>query len=139
MTRHEGIKIGEDIFIVRGESENIVRSISNPKDCTLTINGIFFEDKNGEPFSLMLNTMDLQDKYDLTIYYRDSLIASSGTIGDWLDAAHLPTFLGEEMPQRAQKWLAYKKQGIAWYDSSQDGAQIINQTFSGYDDTLKAQ
>lgn len=139
MTRHEGVKIGEEIYIVRGESENIVRSISNPKDCTLTINGIFFEDRNGDPFSLMLNTMTLQDRYDLTIYFRDSLIASSGTIGDWLDAAHLPTFLGEELPERAQKWLAYKKQGIAWYDSSQDGAQVINQTFSGYDDTLKAQ
>lgn len=83
--------------------------------------------------------MDLQDKYDLTIYYRDSLIASSGSLGDWLDAAHLPTFLGEEMPERAQKWLAYKKQGIAWYDSSQEGTQMINTTFNGYDDTIKAQ
>ena len=43
------------------------------------------------------------------------------------------------MPERAQKWLAYKKQGIAWYDSSQEGAQLINTTFNGYDDTLKAQ
>ena len=83
--------------------------------------------------------MDLQDKYDLTIYYRDSLIASSGSLGDWLDAAHLPTFLGEEMPERAQKWLAYKKQGIAWYDSSQEGTQLINTTFNGFDDTIKAQ
>ena len=60
-------------------------------------------------------------------------------MGDWLDAAHLPTFLGEEMPERAQKWLAYKKQGIAWYDSSQEGTQMLNTTFNGYDDTLKAQ
>ena len=43
------------------------------------------------------------------------------------------------MPERAQKWLAYKKQGIAWYDSSQEGAQIINTTFIGFDDTIKAQ
>lgn len=43
------------------------------------------------------------------------------------------------MPERAQKWLAYKKQGIAWYDSSQDGAQMINTAFNGYDDTVKAQ
>lgn len=84
-------------------SEYIVRSATNPKDCTLSVNGLFFSDKNGDPFSIVLNTMDLQDKYDLTIYYRDSLIASSGSLGDWLDAAHLPTFLGEEMPERAQK------------------------------------
>ena len=139
LVRHEGVKIGDEIYIPRGESEYIVRSATNPKDCTLSINGLFFSDKNGDPFSIVLNTMDLQDKYDLTIYYRDSLIASSGSLGDWLDAAHLPTFLGEEMPERAQKWLAYKKQGIAWYDSSQEGTQMINTTFNGYDDTIKAQ
>lgn len=82
LVRHEGVKIGEEIYICRGESENIVRSISNPKDCTLSINGIFFMDKNGAPFSIVVHTMDLQDRYDLCIYYRDSLIANSGTIGD---------------------------------------------------------
>lgn len=61
LTRHEGIKIGEEIYITRGESDNIVRSVSNPKDCSLTINGIFFSDKNGDPFSIVLHTMDLQD------------------------------------------------------------------------------
>ena len=139
LVRHEGIKIGEEVYIVRGESENVVRSVSNPKDCTLSINGIFFADKNGAPFSLIVNTMDLQDKYDLTIYYRDSLIANSGTVGDWVDVNHLPTFLGEELPERLQKWLAYKKQGMGLFDSSQEGAQLLNTTFNGFDDTLKAQ
>ena len=139
LTRHEGVKIGTEIYIVRGESKNITRSISNPNDCSLSINGIFFSDKNGDPFSILLSTMDLQDRYDLTIYYRDSLIASSGTIGDFLDAAHLPEFLGEEMPERVQKWLAYKKQGVAWIDSSMEGSQMINTAFNGYDDTIKAQ
>lgn len=83
--------------------------------------------------------MDLQDRYDLTIFYRDSLVASSGTVGDWLDAAHLPTFLGETFQERAMKWQAYKKHGYAWFDSSQEGAQVINTTFNGYDDTLKGQ
>jgi hypothetical protein len=43
---------------------------------------MFFADKNGQPFSLMLNTMELQDKYDLLIFCRDNLIASAGTVGD---------------------------------------------------------
>lgn len=61
LTRHEGVKIGSDIYIVRGESKNIIRSVSNPTDCTLTVNGLFFSDKNGDPFSIVLSTMDLQD------------------------------------------------------------------------------
>ena len=59
--RHEGVKIGEDIFICRGKAEHIVRTQSNPDYCTLTVNGMFFSDKNGQPFSLMLSTMALQD------------------------------------------------------------------------------
>jgi hypothetical protein len=43
---------------------------------------MFFNDKNGQPYSLMLATMNLQDQYDLMIYARDNLIASSGTVGD---------------------------------------------------------
>lgn len=139
LIRHEGVRIGEEIYIVRGESEDIVRSVSNPKDCSLTINGIFFSDKNGDPFSIVLHTMDLQDRYDLTIYYRDSLVASGGTLGDWVDVSHLPTFLGEELPERLQKWIAYKKQGVGLFDSSQEGIQIVNTTFNGFDDTIKAQ
>lgn len=61
MNRHEGVRIGEEVYITRGVSENIIRSRSNPKECTLSVNGLFFSDRNGNPFSLVLNTMDLQD------------------------------------------------------------------------------
>ena len=136
---HQGVKIGESIFITPGEAKYYIQSRSNPKDVSLTINGMFFNDKNGQPYSLMMATMDLQDRYDLLIYSRDNLIATSGTIGDWIDLAHIPTVLGVDMPERVMKWLAYKKNGIALYDSSQEGAQILNTTFNGFDDTVKAQ
>lgn len=139
MQRHEGVQIGTEIYIARGVNDNVPRSISNPKDCSLSINGIFLNDKNGQPFSMILSTADLQDKYDLLIYSRDNLIASSGTVGDWIDLAHLPTVLGVELPERIQKWIAYKKQGVALFDSSQEGANIVNTTFNGYNDTVKGE
>lgn len=138
LTRHEGVKIGSDIYITRGESENIVRSVNYPSKCRLSINGMFFLDTNGEPFSLMINTMPLQDKYDLLLYYRDNLIASSGTVGDWIDLANLPMVLGESTPERIQRWLAYKKNGVGLIDTSQEG-QPLNTIFNGFDDTVKAQ
>lgn len=61
LTRHEGVKIGEDIYITRGESKFIVRSADCPSKCRLSVNGMFFLDKNGDPYSLVINTMDLQD------------------------------------------------------------------------------
>ena len=136
---HEGVKIGSEVYITKGEPEYYVRSKSDSRSCSLNLNGLFFNDKNGQPFSLIQSTMELQDRYDLLMYYRDNLIATAGTIGDWIDAASLPSFLGVEMPERIQKWIAYKKNGVAWYDSSQDGANLINTTFNGYDDTIKAQ
>lgn len=136
---HYGVRIGNDIFITPGESKYYVQNRSNPKDVSLNINGMFFNDKNGQPYSLMLATMNLQDKYDLLLYCRDNLIATSGTVGDWIDIAHIPVALGVDMPERIMKWQAYKKNGLALYDSSQEGAQILNTTFNGFDDTVKAQ
>lgn len=137
LVRHEGVKIGDKIYITRGVVDSI-RSVSNPEQCTLSVNGMFFSDRNGEPFSLVLKTQNLQDKLDLLLYYRDNLIATSGTVGDWIDLAHVPHVLGVDLPERIEKWLAYKKNGLALFDSSQEGANIINTTFNGFDDTVKA-
>lgn len=84
---------------------------------------------------------NLQDKYDVLHFYRDSLLASSGTVGDWLDVSMLPQFLGTKLPERVQKWLEYKKKaGVALIDTSQDGIAFNNNTaFTGFDDTVKAQ
>ena len=138
-TRHEGVKIGPEIYITKGESEFIVRSKDDSNKCRLTVNGLFLLDKNGNPNSLIINTMPLQDRYDLLVFYRDNLIASSGTVGDWIDLAYVPQVLGAELPERLQKWLAYKKQGLGIIDSSQEGAQMMNTIFNGFDDTIKAQ
>lgn len=78
-------------------------------------------------------------KYDLLCFYRDNLIASSGTVGDWVDLAYVPQVLGVDLPERLQKWLAYKKQGLGIIDSSQEGGQSMNTIFNGYDDTVKSQ
>jgi hypothetical protein len=36
------------------------------------------------------------------------------------------------------KFVSYKKQGLAIYDSSQEGA-MLNTSFNGYDDTIRVQ
>ena len=137
--RHEGTKIGDEIYITKGKIEDVIRTKDAPNKCRLSLNGLFFLDKNGEPNSIILKTRDLQDRYDLLSFYKDNLIASSGTVGDWLDLAYVPQVLGVDLPERLQKWLAYKKQGLGLIDSSQEGAQMMNTIFNGYDDTVKAQ
>ena len=137
VNRYEGVRIGTSIYIPTGKAENVVRSMDNPKKCSLSVNGIFYSDRNGDPYSLILKTANLQDKNDILFFFRDNLISESGSSGDWLDIAHLPKFLGDDVQERLLKWKAYKKQGIALYDSSQEGLQMMNTTFAGYDDTIK--
>ncbi len=135
LERHCGTKIGSDIYIAEDKYKEEDRIYN---EGNINLNGMFFLDKNGSPFSIMLSTMELQDRYDLLLYYRDNLIASSGTVGDWIDIAHLPSVLGVKLPERLEKWIAYKKNGIALFDSSQEGADMLNTTFNGFDDTIKA-
>ena len=144
MKRYNTIRIGSDIFILRGEDKTAIRTQDNPNFCGLSVNGVYFLNRDNKPYSLILKCAHLQDRYDLLQYYRDVLIANSGTAGVIMDMSLLPNNLGVKWPERVQKWLAYKKSGIMWIDSTQEGRNDngnapMNTIFNGFDDTLKAQ
>lgn len=140
MNRYETVKISNSIYILRGKADNVIRSKDNPSYCTLSVNGIFYINRNAMPYSLVEACMHLQDKYDIITFFRDNVIANSGTAGDWLDLSTLPTLLGDDLAERIEKWIAYKKSGIAVIDTSQEGRAFnSNTTFAGFDDTIKAQ
>ena len=136
---YEGVRIGETIHILRGKSSRVVRSKDSPTHCTLNLNGLYFVNRNNEPYSLVAACSHLQDKYDLITFFRDNVIANSGTMGDWLDISMLPTAIGDDLTERIEKFIAYKKSGIALIDTSQEGRAFNNNTsFAGFDDTIKA-
>ena len=143
MQRYETVRIGESIYILKGKNENVMRSTDNPSQCSLSVNGVCFLNRGSDPYSLVLACSHLQDKYDILNFYRDSLIANSGTVGDFIDVSMLPKFLGSDVAERLQKYIAYKKAGIAPIDTSQEGRFAgqapINTIFNGYDDTVRVQ
>lgn len=132
-------KIGGDIYILKGRDDNAVRSVTSPEKVKLSVNGLRYKSRTGRPYSLMLATADLQDLYDYYQFMKSTLIAQSGTAGDWIDIAYIPNWLGTQPQEKLQKWLAYKKSGVAMLDSSQEGLPMSNATFQGYDDTVKLQ
>lgn len=144
MQRYETIRIGEDMYILKGRNDKVMRSKSNPTYCTLSVNGIYFLNRGIKPYSLVLACAHLQDQYDLLHFYRDNLIANSGTVGDWIDLTLIPEKLGVTLPERIVAWQALKKQGIGVLDSSQEGRlqsgqAPLNTIFNGFDNTVKAQ
>jgi hypothetical protein len=42
MKRYNTIRIGQDIYILRGEDKTAIRSKDNPNFCTLSVNGVYF-------------------------------------------------------------------------------------------------
>lgn len=142
--RYSTVRIGSEIYILKGKDEHVIRTKDAPNKATLTVNGVWFNNRDDEPFSMVQKCMVLQDRYDLLHFYRDNLIAQSGSVGDFINLPTLPSILGDDLSERLMKWKAYKKQGMALIDTSQDG-QIgtgqapLNQIFNGYDDTVKVQ
>lgn len=144
MQRYESVRIGEEIYILKGKNEKVFRTRNNPSYCTLSVNGVYFLNRGSEPYSLVLACAHLQDRFDLLCFYRDNLIANSGTVGEWIDETLIPSHLGVTMPERLAKWIALKKQGIGLLNSAEEGRLStgqapLNTIFNGYDDTVKAQ
>lgn len=136
--RYEGVKIGQSIYVLTGKSENVIRTKDAPTRCGVSVNGLYFINRDNVPYSLVLQCAHLQDQYDLVTYFKNNIIANSGTIGDWVDVSVLPTFLGKDLTERLIKFQAYKKQGMAPIDTSQEGRAFNNNTsFSGFDDSLQ--
>lgn len=61
MNRYNTIRIGQDIYILRGKDDKVIRSKDNPNYCGLTVNGVYFLNRNQEPYSLILKCAHLQD------------------------------------------------------------------------------
>ena len=138
--RYEGVRIGQSIYVLTGKSQNMIRTKDAPTRCTLSVNGVYLVNRDNMPQSLVLQCAHLQDKYDLITYLRDNVLANSGTDGDWLDLSMLPTILGDDLTERIQKWIAFKKTGVALVDTSQEGRAFNNNTsFAGFKDTITVQ
>lgn len=144
MQRYETVRIGEEVYILRGKNEKVIRSKSNPNYCGLSVNGVYLLNRGSEPYSLVLACADSQDRYDLLLFYRDNIVANSGTVGDWIDETLIPEHLGVKFSERLAKWIALKKQGIGLLNSASEGRQAsgqapLNTIFNGFDDTVKSQ
>jgi hypothetical protein len=121
LDRYEGYLIGSDIFVGMKEAEHVVRPVDNPWYCDLTINGAVHAVRDGKPQMLVIETIDLQDKYDLMFMHWENIVALSGTKAIMVDTADIPKWMGTNESERFINWIGYLKQGVAAVDRSQKG------------------
>lgn len=118
LDRYESVLIDSDIFVDMGKAKHIVRPIDNPWYCDLTFDGAIHAIRDGKPQMLVLETADLQDKYDLMFMHWENIVALSGVKAIIMDTADIPKWMGTNPTDRFINWIGYLKQGIAAVDRS---------------------
>lgn len=139
-----GVRIGDDIYVDQGRELHAVRSMSSPSKVYLTFDGLTHNGKV-KPYSLIGETQDLQDQYDILHYHKENLISLSGSKGSYMDLGQMPDFKTGNPVDNIKMFLYYKKMGTAFIDRSKEGATgglsagstAFNQ-FPSYDDGLGA-
>ena len=53
MQRYSTVRIGDNIYILRGKDENVIRTKDAPDKCSLSVNGVWFNNRGDEPFSMV--------------------------------------------------------------------------------------
>jgi hypothetical protein len=137
----QGVRIGDTIHVDLGKVKYPVRSLSEPSKVYLTFNGPTYNGRV-KPYSLVKQTNDLQDLYDVLHYHKENLIAMSGTKGSYMDLSQLPHFGDPEAEGDSQfthnlkMFLYYKKLGVAFIDRAKESADKSFNQFGTYDDTV---
>jgi len=133
--RYECTRIGGTVYVNAGKNDDVPRSQQDPYSCGFSYGGVLFSDRNGKPYSVVGALKDLQDLYDLTMFYRDNLIANSGVPGDRINVAGIPKVLGKDFMTRLLKFIALKKNGVELIDPTEQGAQLF-QHYGSFDNSV---
>lgn len=115
-------RIGEAIWLPGGKYLHTQREEDNPYYCTLTINGMCYNDRNGRPYSMFLATEGLQNDYDIYRFHHSNMVALSGTKAMYLPLEAIPTSFGNTEAERIIKAQHYAKNGLILLALSQTGA-----------------
>lgn len=132
-----GIRVADDIYFDLGKVKHPVRSMSEPSKVYLSFNGLTYNTKV-KPYSLIGETKDLQDLYDVLHFHKENLIALSGVKGSYMDLSQLPDFKTGNPADNIKMFMYYKKLGTAFIDRNKEGADRTFNQFPSYDDTLGA-
>jgi hypothetical protein len=123
--RYEGYRIGSDIFVGGRRCDEAPRRQDKPWKTSLSYSGILNHPGNGHIISIVLQMKELQDLYDIIMFFRNNTVAVSGVSGSRVNVAGIPKALGNKFMDRLTKWLTLRKQGVELIDPTEDGAQLF--------------
>jgi len=123
--RYEVYRVGPDIYIGGRRCNEAPRTKDEPWKTKLSYDGAINASRTGVIHSLVSAMRELQDLYDIIMFFRNNAIAHSGVSGSRVNTAAIPKALGKKFMDRLTKWITIRKQGIELIDPTEEGAQLF--------------
>jgi hypothetical protein len=124
----------DDKYVVEGgRVPNPLRMKDSYSRVQLPVIGRSYSSYSEEPYSLVWNTKDIQDLYDVVNYHRELYIAASGVKGQVIDIAQKPSKMS------LQEHRYHKKTGNLYIETIDKAGRKVNSPYNqwkDYDDTL---
>ena len=105
---YEGVVINNELYICLGRKKYVLRDPDKYSDVKLPVYGRTHASINDQPYSIIKDTINLQDMYDLVNYYRDLMFALAGPKTILYDRSFKPTNMKDE------EWEYQKKLGTLY-------------------------
>lgn len=123
--RYECYRIGTEIHIGGRRCEEAPRKEDSLWKTTLSYKGLVNVSPKGIVESMVNSMRELQDLYDIMMFFRNNTVANSGVSGSRVNVAAIPKALGKKFMDRLTKWITFRKQGIELVDPTEEGAQLF--------------
>lgn len=123
--RYEGYRIGPDMYVGGRRCDEAPRRKDKPWRTKLSYSGLVNHPGNGHIVSMVLQMKELQDLYDIIMFFRNNTVAVSGVSGSRVNVAAIPKALGNKFMDRLTKWLTLRKQGVELVDPTEEGAALF--------------
>lgn len=123
--RYEVYRVGTDLFLCGRRCDEAPRKRDTPWRTTLSYNGIINTNPSLLVRSMVNDMREIQDLYDIMLFFRNNAVATSGVSGSRVNIAAIPKVLGKKFMDRLTKWTTIRKQGMELIDPTEEGAQLF--------------
>jgi hypothetical protein len=123
--RYECYRVGTELHMGGRRCEEAPRRRDTPWKTTLSYKALINVAPNGVIDSMVNSMRELQDLYDIMMFFRNNTVANSGVSGSRVNIAAIPKALGKTFMTRLTKWVTLRKQGLELVDPTEDGANLF--------------
>lgn len=135
--RYECYRVGTLMHIGGRRCDEAPRRRDTPWKTTLSYKGLINASPNGVIESMVNSMREIQDLYDIMMFFRNNTAANSGVSGSRVNVAAIPKALGKKFMDRLTKWVTLRKQGLELIDPTEEGASAF-QHYGDFNASLDA-